>query len=483
MKMKYSLKGIIQFKGVSYVLKLPFASVGLGKAMEPWITEDVINKIADDLIIKTQNMVTIARSNGDRYDVFLLDVLPKDFNEDYRQKCIGTLISLVKKHLNQTNISSLNESVNKGFGDPYFKFHINQQQLEYKFFNPNTTYNYIISKLSGKECESWAKTQQFLKGLDNILSKCSSIAVAYVSRINDVNVYSFNSAWENIYQAKPIPLKFLIEGIRSDLMGEEHTLGDYVIAWDFGKDVDLRDVSLSLTELIVNINFKANVRNLILEKVFGIVYKMELEALGVKSLFTYTMLQKYNENHQIKEFLKAKDELMADAFEMYWEQIKKDNFEGIVLEEFKAFFHENKKCSYDGGNFLKLYLYQAMSSLILGMKEKNLQIFDFCLEEIAIIFDSIFQKHLSLEFSNIIERNVKVPLMSFGVKFIQDYNENDLNKFVEELNSIKCEKEIHVCKPSNGTLTEVLFFNNDWSEDLKKNILSKHKNLERLEHA
>lgn len=470
--MKYSLKGLVQFKGFSHVLKFPFNEVGLGKAIKPWVTEELLNKIADDLIIKTQNMVIIAKGESNEYDVFLMDVRGSDFNENFRQNCLDLLSSLVKKHLNADN-TDLNSVY---YGDSLKSVEKSQTEISYKFFNPNTTINSIRSAFAGKDCDIWSRAQNLTKGIEEILLSLN-VSKAFVVTINDVNIYSFNSEWVNKYNAKEFSLSALMDGLLHDLMGDSHDLGKYAIAWSFDGDVSGVEISLSLTNLVLFTNFPAVTNKLILESIYGIKYQRELEALGAKNLFASTLYQSYVKNGQDRAFLTAKDSLMSDAFSLYWERVKHDNFEGIDFEAIKSFFIENKKYSADSGVFLKVYIFQVMSALTLGNKEKNLELFDRCFNEIVPIFDRLYQKHLSLEFSKVIERGESANSLPFGIKFVENFSESELSSFEADLRIMSDESEVYVCKPLNADLSELFFFNGSWTDDLRARISQKFKKI------
>lgn len=480
--MKYSLKGLVQFKGFSHVLKFPFSEVGLGKAMKPWITEDLLNKIADELIIKTQNMVLIAKSIGDEYDVFLMDVRAKDFNENYRQGSLDLLNSLVKKHINTENIeysSSLYNDVIR------FNSNLQQEESLYKFFNPNTTMNAIRSKIAGKDCDVWARAQTFTKGFKEILDGLN-ISRAFMTSINDVNIYSFNESWVNQYNAKEVNLSDLLDGITQDLMGDSHQLGKYAIAWCFAlsdkinKHNFLIDLSLKVTNLLIHVGFPTHTNKIILDSIYGIGYQRELEALGTKNLFASTLYQSYVNCTPDKALWTAKDALLAEAFSLYWERVKTDNFEGIDFEAIKTFFIENKNYSADSGNFLKIYIFQVMSALTLGNKPNNLILFDRCFTEIVPIFDKLFQKHLALEFARFIERSETSNSLPFGMKIVDDFSEFELSGVENELLELSHKSEVYVCKPGNAKMCEVFFFNDNWADDLKLKIYKRFKKLNHL---
>lgn len=476
--MKYSLKSLVQFKGLSYVLKIPFQDVGLGKAMYPWVSEEILNRIADDLIIKSQNMVVLAKSTDHEYDCFLMDINAGEFNENYRQNCIDLLNVLVGKYLN-SSLSSYNLENNLE----------NKPKVsatsDYRFFNPNTTFNLIRAKLSGKDCSDWAKANHFASGMSEVLFDGEVVSTAYVAVINDVNVYSFDKSWAEKYNAQPFQVKDLLLGITNDLIGEGHSLGNYVIGWKFNKEVNLVTVSEALTKLTLNTVFDTNKKRQILAKIFGIDYKSELEALGCKSLFDGVMTQRYDDFPHYRDFLKEKDSLMSIAFEMYWEGIKRENYEGIDFLLLKDFFLNNKMISSDNGAFLKVYFFQILSALTIGKKPKNLELFDLCIKEIAPIFDKVFQKNLCLEFSKIIERDEKNKSLYFGIKVVDEFSDEDIEFLSSSVKDFPGEKEFYVSTPTNskGALKEIMFFNSDWSFDLKKEVSKNFRRIAALKVA
>lgn len=493
--MRYALKGLLQFKGVFHIIKIPFSAVGLGNAMTPWLTENLINKVSEELIIKTQSLVTIGKTDGENSDVFLIDVLPGNFNEAYRQNCVDILTGLVRKHLiiEESDIpfnSTLSMSKPKN-------------QDSYEFFNPNTALNLLKAKFSNENYVDASRVNAFITYLKKIAADISNKSqVVYCVEKEGFSVYSLNAGWVSTYGAQEVQLNKFFTEFGKDLMGKEHTLGKYffnldasqemweqmalrngLIAKEGDPDADgsfyqtLRvNVASAVMGRFIDMKFPEEIRTKLRDSFFCLNNDAVFKDFNCEPIMKLCLYKNYDYGQGCQFFLQQKDLIIKELSLDYFDNIKENDFEKFDKDLFKTFFRENIQNTSDGALYLKSALFEFISSLMFVKTQKALSIFEFIKSDILDFFDLYFNRSISMEFPEV-DTDEMTCTNFFGIKVVQTQSNDEpvLKNIIEDLSVRSQLKEFYVCKPENAENLEVLFFNDSWDVELKRKLITELK--------